>query len=110
MTVIKATTAESGCWVDSSRGWRGRIFVVRIAHNRGMPLTPEEYADYSTALNDLNGSGWKALDSVLNDDGLGARAEKWLNEHVAPPGYAFGWDDGEFYLWDEERWERASGN
>jgi hypothetical protein len=27
-------------------------------------------------------------------------AEEWLNEHIAPTGYSFSFDDG-FYLWPE---------
>jgi len=32
-------------------------------------------------------------------------AENWLNDNVAPEGYAFGWHDGEFFLWTDADWE-----
>jgi hypothetical protein len=28
-------------------------------------------------------------------------AEAWLNDHIAPDGYRFLWNDGEFFLWPE---------
>jgi hypothetical protein len=33
--------------------------------------------------------------------------EQWMNENIAPEGYAFGWYDGEFYLWSASDWEEV---
>ncbi len=35
-------------------------------------------------------------------------AEAWINEHVAPEGYSFGWHDGEWFLSSTEWWEEEA--
>jgi hypothetical protein len=35
--------------------------------------------------------------------------EAWMNEHVAPEGYSFGWYSGEFFLWSTMQWCEHDG-
>lgn len=36
-------------------------------------------------------------------------AEDWLNRHVVPADYQFGWHDGEFCLQLDEWWDQHGG-
>lgn len=46
-----------------------------------------------------------AAERIINQGGLADEAETWLNEHVAPHGFSFGWHDGDFTLCHDEWWE-----
>jgi hypothetical protein len=35
--------------------------------------------------------------------------EHWLNDHIAPPGYHFGWHDGDFVMVSDAIWCEWSG-
>lgn len=47
-------------------------------------------------------------EAILGQGELVDQTEEWLNEHIAPEGYAFGWHDGEFFLWTTDEWEEQS--
>jgi hypothetical protein len=36
---------------------------------------------------------------------LSDEAEEWMNDNVAPEGFAFGWHDGEWFLWSIKEWQ-----
>lgn len=98
MTDITRTEPVAGCWIDGTWGWRGTPRVIEIAEAYGMTVEPsiKEQGIYNI-VEDADG-----YDQIvdLSDD-----AEAWLNEHVAPEGFSFGWDDGEFFLRATVDWE-----
>jgi hypothetical protein len=96
----RATVADAGCWVDGHWGWRGIARVVEIARDFGFTLTDDETDDLAAYDADDDApytpDTWATVHdtvSALADD-----AEQWLTDNVAPDGYCFGWDDGEFFL------------
>jgi hypothetical protein len=36
---------------------------------------------------------------------LSDEAEEWMNDNIAPEGFAFGWHDGEWFLWSIKEWQ-----
>lgn len=102
--ITKATPADKGCWVDGHWGQYGIARVITLAADHGyggrngdieiaarmlsthpfLEVTPSEY-------------------EVLQDNA--DHVEEWLNNYVAPTGYSFGWEDGEFFLWPNSLWE-----
>lgn len=115
LTVAEAEK-EEGCWLESGRGWRISAEAVNLAAGYGFPLDADDRAivayylegDPSEALT-LNGGETVSPDDihehVLGADGLVDHATDWLNDHIAPEGYRFGWHDGEFFLWTDVTWE-----
>lgn len=96
-TIERMTPAEAGCWVPGLVGRYGSQEVISIAVNCGW-----DDEDAQRILDsDDNEAIWDAVIDVADD------AEIWLNEHVAPEGYYFGWYDGEFWLWSEGDWQEA---
>ena len=101
MTIDKATPEMSGCWVGGHVGHYGQAHVIVIALDHGMR---------AHALGDvlMDISGEYFLNGYHEDiDWAADKAEEWLNDNVAPEGYAFGWFDGEFYLWSYNQWDLA---
>lgn len=112
--VTRAVPAESGCWIDGHWGQYGTARLVSIAHDHGWheddaadiaarhlaamcpsnaaPVTDEEYG------------------ALADSGGYAEDAEDWLNAHVAPEGYTFGWHDGEFFLSRDDCREDAGAN
>lgn len=109
MTTL-ATPADAGCWIDGTWGRFVSVRVVGIALHYGWELSPEDLATYDRLFNETQWDGPLALDddwdALLDQGGMADDAEKWLNEHIAPDGYAFGWHAGEFFLWPDETWEQ----
>ena len=108
--VVKATADDAGCWVDGVRGWTAPVHMVDIAVARGWPITVEDARILEHARDGLVGASWadgfsgEAWAEIQDD------AEDWLNCHVAPVGFSFGWHDMEFMLWSEASWCEASGD
>ena len=103
-----------GCWIEGHRGWTGWGYLIEIAESHGMPLDADDsaiVAAYLDSAASLTLSTGETLDSdgiasaVIDQGELADRAEAWLNENVAPEGWAFGWCDGEFYFWPMATWE-----
>ncbi len=112
---IRETPKASGCWLEGSRGWHASATLVRIAHDYGMTLTADDVAildSYESGLVEKVGlSTGETVDPtecVTGQGDLADQAEEWLNDHVAPEGYSFGWNDGEFFLQSSEWWEQDS--
>jgi hypothetical protein len=106
MPIIKATPADAGCYVDGHWGRYAVAHMVNRAEEYG-------YADAEvTGLADrhMASMGPSGTDGLTDDEhealsDASDSVEAWLNDNVAPDGYAFGWLDGEFYLWSDEQWE-----
>lgn len=115
MTTEEAEKAR-GCWLEGSRGWTASGELVNIADHHGMPLDDDDRAIVGHYLargeDDLTLSTGQVIKAddvhglVVDQGELSSKAETYLNEHVAPEGWSFGWNDGEFYLWPDSEWEK----
>lgn len=106
--IVKATVAEVGCWVEGSRGRFGHTRLIEIAESRGWQGVCQDDHNaiecYDGKAECADVADCSCPDVVLGQGGLADKAEAWLNEHVAPKGYQFGWSDGEFFLWSDGDW------
>ena len=103
--IVKATASDAGCWVDGHWGQYGSARLVEIAEGLGygdmyvIGLAHKHLASMGPSTSDgLTDEEYQIL-ADADDEVTG-----WLNEHVAPEGYSFGWYDGEYFLWSEETW------
>lgn len=92
--------SDAGCWIGGHWGQYAAPRLCEIAQAHGWEIDAESKAYID---NYSNGS---AEDSEIVYE-LADKAEEWMNRHVAPKGYSFGWQDGEFYLWSIGDWEVA---
>lgn len=117
MSNEKATPADAGCWIDGHWGQYGVARMVKIAADHGYVdeaaqppfATLDVVACASSVLRSIGPSEheatddeWNCLDEACDD------VEAWMNEHVAPEGFSFGWHDGEFFLQSQEWWAEES--
>ena len=108
MTTNETTTVtpvDAGCWVDGHWGQYGPARVIEVAgdygfdHPKAASLASRHVASMGPSDSpDLTDDEYEAMQWASEE------AESYLNEHVAPEGYAFGWQDGEFFLQSEEWW------
>jgi hypothetical protein len=118
MPIIKATPADAGCYVEGHWGQYAVAHMVQRAEEYGYASDRtaslkerahrEDIADL--AARKLATMGPSGAPSLTDDEhealsDASDSVEAWLNDNVAPDGYAFGWLDGEFYLWSDEQWE-----
>ena len=104
--------AAQGCWLEGSRGWRAAAPLVDIAAGYGMPVDEDDrtiLAAYMDSRDTVTLASGESVDSQDCTIELTDRAEAWLNEHVAPAGWSFGWSDGEFFLWTDADWSNVDG-
>ena len=112
-TITKASPADAGCWIDGHWGRYGTPRLIEIAQDHGMVLDRDDEGalkSYGLDIEDFRGEDNELHDAaewVIGQGGLGDFAEEWMNENVAPDGFYFGWNDGEFFLWDTETWEES---
>lgn len=112
-TITKASPADAGCWIDGHWGQYGSTRLIEIARGFGWQLTDEEiaalvaYTGGAETFTQSDGTEADTADWILNQGGLADAAEEWMNENVAPDGYSFGWNDGEFFLGSSEWWEEG---
>jgi len=97
----RVTEAGAGCWVDGHWGQYASAHLVQRAIALGYRASPELAADAAAWLQGGSDLTDEQLDSVIEAD---QAIFTWLDAHVAPPGYSFGWHDGEVFLWSEEVW------
>lgn len=95
-----------GCFIDGHWGQYAIARVVEIARDLGW----DDAEGIDIATRHLASAGpFAALDISDEEHGVlvdaADDAERWLNDHVAPKGFSFGWYDGEFFLWSDESWE-----
>jgi hypothetical protein len=120
MTVEHAE-AKRGCWLDGARGWTVPAYIVATAEEHGMPLDDDDRkvveiylsgdwpADVTTVKlpSGQEVSRSDIGDFVASQGELADKATEWLNAHVAPEGWSFGSQDGEFYLLPDAEWGRV---
>lgn len=111
LTVAQAQSRQ-GCWIDGSRGWTADVYLVEIARDLGMEFSPCDAVvllAYQARVEKIlleSGETAAVSDLMLGPDGLTYQALEFLNEHIAPEGFAFGWVDGEMFLWPDSEWEQ----
>lgn len=107
-TLAKVRETDAGCWVGGHWGRFGSARLVYLATVHGWELSAEDDLLLDRALGEMSPSNPDARDEdwewLHEQGGLAAQAEEWLNEHIAPEDYYFGWHDGEFYLWPLHVW------
>lgn len=103
--ITKADATDSGCWIDGHWGQYGIARMVEIAQQFGYD---DEFvtslADLKLATMQINTHYYMTDDEEEALYEASDAVEEWLNENVAPEGYAFGWHDGEFFLWSDYDW------
>ena len=100
MTITRWTTDRTGCIFEGASVRTAdelNAVVILLALNEGWaPNYAPELRDTAEGV-----TGWMDDDDdaeCLADESR--QAEEWLNEHVAPEGHSFRFDEG-FYLWPE---------
>lgn len=99
MTATPIEPPEPGCYVEGHWGQYGIARVVQIAcaeyewpNPDAADLADRHLASMGPSTEpDLSADEFDLLVSAADD------AEAWLNKHVSAEGYAWGWDDGEFF-------------
>jgi hypothetical protein len=87
---MRVNAEAQGCWIDGHWGQYGVVRLCEIVEAHGGPSLLRYDVDVAMAGDverDVDAETWAADD-----------AERWLNDHVAPEGFLFGWFDGEFFL------------
>lgn len=99
---------EEGCWIDGTWGRFGSARLIQLASYRG--YNEIEVVEAADAM--LKSMGPSR--SIVTDEqeelvyDAADEVETWMNDHVAPAGFSFGWEDGELYLWSDKNWEARS--
>lgn len=100
--VRRWSKADAGCIIDgAARGFHDSgVQLIRVALMSGWeetagdePIVTKAFA--GGGFTDNEHDQWRDLLDEI---------EKWLNDNVAPEGYSFGWEDGDFFLNSEETW------
>lgn len=104
--IIKATPADAGCYVDSHWGQYAVAHMVARATEWGWhDAELEDIADrHLASISPSDAPGITDDEHEALSDASDS-VEQWLNDHVAPEGYSFGWHDGEFFLQSDAWWE-----
>jgi hypothetical protein len=108
--IIRATPADAGCWVDGHWGQYGIAHMVDKANDWG--YADAEVIDIATR--HLASIGPSEAPKITDDEhqvlfDASDEVETWLNDHVAPEGFSFGWWEGEFFLNSNAQWAEAYG-
>ena len=99
--VKRVDPGAAGCWINGDIGHYLSAEIILIAADYGWKDERAIDAAYRYWGNDPN-SGGPDLAEYVYDAAL--EAEEWMNEHVAPEGYMFGCEDGEFFLMHQDWW------
>lgn len=92
-----------GCIIDGHWGIYSQAKMVLIAADFGFTGKEVKIAKRLMIEHDMPGVNAHIREGewdILNC----TDAENWLNETVAPEGYSFGWNNGEFFLWSTGEW------
>lgn len=102
----RVSSDDAGCWIEGSWGQYGIARMVEIATDYGYADAEDiRIARGHLAECSIPGSQWVTDDEVESLHDAADSIESWLNAEVAPPGYYFGWADGEFFLQSESWWD-----
>jgi hypothetical protein len=98
----------TGCLVDGAFGIDYQaVSVLEIARDFGFWChVPPEFQDVYDDLLYSSRSIDGMESAILDQGGLLDYAVDWLNDHVAPDGYAYGFHDGDFFLQSDEWWDQ----
>lgn len=98
---VRWSGETTGCLVDGHWGRLAICRMLRIAIDAGYEMIDGgALACYEN--DDVFHEDCDALGVLLDEAN---RAEEWLNEHVAPEGYMFGWYEGEFFFSSDIDWQ-----
>lgn len=106
--VKKLSPADAGCWVDGHWGQYAVARMTQIAGQGGydsqriLDLADRHLASQTTGDTGLTPDESEELMDASDS------AEQWMNEHLAPEGYLFSWEDGEFWLLSQEEWDQIN--
>jgi len=108
--IQRATPTVAGCWVDGHWGQYAIAHMVEKAQDWG--YADAEVIDIATR--HLATIGPSEAPQITDDEhqalsDASDEVEAWLNEHVAPEGFSFGWWEGEFFLNSDAQWAEAYG-
>lgn len=111
MTDTIRYTGDVGCLIhDRQTVESANIELIQLAQSYGFqfhfPVQDQATIDdvqrgEADPASEAFANACEALYEIAND------AEAYLNEHVAQPGYRFGWEDGEFYYQADDEYEPA---
>ncbi|MBU6430091.1 MAG: hypothetical protein KGR26_13835, partial [Cyanobacteria bacterium REEB65] len=93
----RISAAETGCWIDGHWGQYGTARLVDIAQSYGYQdgedcaIAGRILASMGPAPDITQPGDWDCITDAAD------RAEEYLNS-LAPDGYCFSWEDGEFFL------------
>lgn len=104
--IERLTAKAAGCWVDGHTGQYAVATMVKLAEDHGY-RDDEICALAYRHLAENTPYDIPPLDDDEHEKLMDAadEVEAWMNEHLAPEGFSFGWHDGEFFLWANETWE-----
>jgi len=91
---------QQGCYVDGGWGHYGLTRLIEVAETAGFPVHPSIRPVIAAYVNH-DGSD-DDYELIVNEADL---AEEWLNKNIAGSDEAFGWYEGEFYLWPLTTWQ-----
>ena len=106
--ITRALPSDAGCWIDGHWGQYAVARMVEIAESCGyvddqiIDIADRHLASMAYSREPITDEEHEILSDACDE------VEAWLNEHVAPEGFYFGWYEGEFYLSaegdDDEEW------
>lgn len=93
------STDHAGVVIDSVHGWRALVFMVNYAASCGWYVSAKDaeliHHAVVNELSDREVQHWQDLCDEVMD---------WMNDHLAPEEFQFGWIDGDFMLQSKEWW------
>jgi hypothetical protein len=98
-----------GCYVEGSWGQYGTGRMIQIAVDLGYEVPPDDKPYFEAELKATQ-YGREANESADQQEiilSLADLAEKWLNDN-APEGFAWGWEDGEFFFQSLTWWQEQA--
>ncbi len=107
----EVTAQDAGCWVDSARGIHMPSAIIERAEAFGYDLS-NSLVKYLKETGDPEMGGSDRDELIDNYEWIHEEvddAEQWMNEHVAPTGYSFGYhpDHGDWGLYSAMMWVQS---
>lgn len=101
--VTRADARDAGCWIDGHWGQYAVARMVEIAATHGysdeevISLASRKLAHMGPNMGRTDIAELSETEEEILSDAAD-EVESWMNANVAPEGYYFGWEDGEFFL------------